>query len=1241
MANSKNEKEINFKLPENNDFQNFQTKFLSKRQLSSHLHDLSIDETPAHQVLPHLIFPLEQVLEHFNQEKSGGQTVKSNDLFLEKSDDINIIDKKLMKTLTEDLSPLSLKKKRQKKVQLEHQVPEKEKLTLASNTPNEKLLENHLKARNSTVIPFVKKFLYKLRNSTSFRDISQLKKGSFQILNDKSYFYQEEKFKTSLTPLKGIDLLGFRVNKIRFALRSRFKKSVSILIFLENHIKVFHPYQNFKILWDIMHLIMIIFWLFYLPMLISFYEANYLSMLILIVSLVFFFCDILINLNSSYFKSGVIEKSRSKIISNYLKKHLIKDIVAIFPLLLDLFIKMHINSPAFNCLEDFNAKRCSMDTADAEDLFFILRKFNIIKLFIYIKLRDFMQIYSRILEKFLIGEKYQNIISLIRLTFISLLVAHFIGCLWHLIADIHSDEKTWLLNKGLEFSPWLQKYLYSIYWSSVTIMTVGYGDIVPQNNLEVIFALMTIIFGCGVYAFNLNSIGMILQDINKENNTFKHNINIINQFMQRKKVNIDLQMRIREYLRFIWKEEKAQNLEEETNIINVLSGNLKEELLLEAYGEILRKYPVFYANFSERALKKVVHFIKDCKFIPEEIIYDEGGAEDPSIYFIMKGAVEIATNNSVLQKENENNENNEKILLKNLKPGDFFGEISFFTGKARLASAKSLDFSTLFSIKRSDFVNILKNNENLIDDYDKFCMIRDQIMLYENYNPLRTRCFSCNQLGHLSNKCGQIHYIPDNEKIIKTHNYQIDQERDSLFLRNSQRISLNAVKNRKLIEKKIDLLNVNMKKAEENFEINRYKNLKCLMRNLTGRIIYEEDSSFDEEDDDDDDDKDEEETLLDQRDFNSSNHLDEANSMQQSEEKEKKTHDFIKNPIENNQFLNKIDNIKEKDKDDDNNKTQPELHDRLSVIKTKNASSNSLILLNDPHNLTYRHSAFAVLGNREETQYSKQKSDFLEENLKKMNQKNELHPNFISKPILKNPTESGGVPSLHSISKMKASLASKTKQGGESSMILPDFSNKKNEENLKQGSSIFSINANIIEEMIKNIECFEKAKNFKNYFPENNLIKLINVINCPETLRRSVQDKMQKQKKLTNRLSKYTFFSQEMRNKMPEIIMKKIRSSKGSKIINNPLNPIDPLMHYPTSYDKKMNMLNSPTNFNNEKKMNNEPPSAGIRSKRMGFFQEMEDNKNMKFLDVVHMMVKDGEAKNKVKKNKSKRKFFK
>ena len=1124
-------------------------------------------------------------------------------------------------------------------------------MTLATNIPNDQLLDNLLQAKNSTVIPFVKKFLHKLRNSSSRKDVNQLKDVNFQMINDMSYFHKEEKNHRALNTSKGVEFIALKLRNLIFDLNFVVKTSFLISLiktFFKNNVKVLHPYQNFKISWDIIHLIMIIFWFFYLPLLISFFEANYYSMLYLKFSLLFFCFDIMITLNSAYFKSGVLETKRSKIIANYFKQHIIKDIIAILPLVIDYSVKMHLSSSLFNCIETLGDQICHKgDDEETLDFIITLRKLNFIKILIYIKLKDFTLIYSRILEKFLIQETYQNIISLIKIAYISLLFAHIIGCLWHFVADIQYPDQTWLSAKGLVSSPWLEKYLYSIYWSSVTIMTVGYGDIVPQNNKEVMVALITIIFGCGVYAFNLNSIGMILQDINKENNRFKHNINIINQFMKRKNVNQDLQMRVREYLRFIWKEEKAQNLEEETHIINVLSGNLKEELLLEAYGQILRKYPVFYANFSEKALKKTVNFIKDYKYIPEELIYDEGAVEDPSIYFIMKGEVEIYSNKTISQKETaQPQSNNKEIPLKRLQPGEFFGEIGFFTGNPRLASARSRDFTTLFSIKRSDFIGILNSQESFIDDYDKFCMIRDQILLYENYNSLRMRCFSCNQLGHLSSKCSLIHYIPDNEKIIKTHNFHIDQERRTDFKRKLIKPSVNALFHRKTIDQVAMTFRAEILKVEENMEKNRHKNLKTLMRNLTGRMIFEEDSSLEEDEDDED-------TSMNEGSPGEDLVSNDIESNIQIDVEEKKTNEFLSNPVENisilktmnfqmeceenNKFM-KPDYMKESQnvnfskfaprsskQEIMEKSSKQEIMEKSSIIITQSPQKRSSLSL--PFKpLKYRHSALATIENSKiDKDEDKQKSSPDTGNSKKNAKKtaNDQLQLFVNHPSQKSILKNGindGMSSCHSFTKMKASAISKMKNG-DSSSFLPDLGNptKKSEETKQSHISSSTFNANVMEELIKTIECFENAKNFKNYFPDNNLNKLINLVNSQESTKRLLPEKLSRLQKITKQLSKYTFFSQEMRNKMPDIIMKRIRNSKGSKSLATPTPVANTGFILPAqSPDKK-----SP-----------ELLSSGLQNKKKEFFGNMKLSNKMKFVDLAEFLIKNGDLRRNLMKKK-------
>ncbi len=49
------------------------------------------------------------------------------------------------------------------------------------------------------------------------------------------------------------------------------------------------------------------------------------------------------------------------------------------------------------------------------------------------------------------------------------------------------------------------------------MITVGYGDVTPQNNYEVIAATATMFVACGVFAFSINSIGIIVQNIYESN----------------------------------------------------------------------------------------------------------------------------------------------------------------------------------------------------------------------------------------------------------------------------------------------------------------------------------------------------------------------------------------------------------------------------------------------------------------------------------------------------------------------------------------------------------------------------------------------------------------------------------------------------------------------------------------------------------------------------------------------------
>ena len=187
---------------------------------------------------------------------------------------------------------------------------------------------------------------------------------------------------------------------------------------------------------------------------------------------------------------------RKKIFRNYFSKFFMIDVITAIIYIIDLFF---INESTLNHIE-------------------------LIKLFLFIRLSSLSQIYDKLLEKFKIRLKVHNsFIDLINLLFYSLLIIHIFACFWNYVGETNVNRglNTWIEYDGLVDSSIQEKYLYSLYWSSVTIMTVGYGDVTAHNQDERIYSILAIVVGCGVFAYVINTIGIIIGDINKENMLFK------------------------------------------------------------------------------------------------------------------------------------------------------------------------------------------------------------------------------------------------------------------------------------------------------------------------------------------------------------------------------------------------------------------------------------------------------------------------------------------------------------------------------------------------------------------------------------------------------------------------------------------------------------------------------------------------------------------------------------------------
>ena len=93
-------------------------------------------------------------------------------------------------------------------------------------------------------------------------------------------------------------------------------------------------------------------------------------------------------------------------------------------------------------------------------------------------------------------------VDLIKLICFILLVTHYMACVWHYIGSLEGNG--WINLFGFEDTEWKTRYIASLYWSTITTLTVGYGDITAVTDLERVFVIIASMLACGVFGYAIN-----------------------------------------------------------------------------------------------------------------------------------------------------------------------------------------------------------------------------------------------------------------------------------------------------------------------------------------------------------------------------------------------------------------------------------------------------------------------------------------------------------------------------------------------------------------------------------------------------------------------------------------------------------------------------------------------------------------------------------------------------------------
>ena len=104
-----------------------------------------------------------------------------------------------------------------------------------------------------------------------------------------------------------------------------------------------------------------------------------------------------------------------------------------------------------------------------------------------------------------------------------------------------------------EFGP-----LDSVWWSTCTMTTVGYGDITPANDLERMYALFALLVGALVFGYLLSSVGSMISNLDHRSNMVDQRLDQMQEVIRHTDLPPELAARVRSYTEFYFSKQSVR-----------------------------------------------------------------------------------------------------------------------------------------------------------------------------------------------------------------------------------------------------------------------------------------------------------------------------------------------------------------------------------------------------------------------------------------------------------------------------------------------------------------------------------------------------------------------------------------------------------------------------------------------------------------------------------------------------------
>jgi hypothetical protein len=335
-----------------------------------------------------------------------------------------------------------------------------------------------------------------------------------------------------------------------------------------------------------------------------------------------FFCDMIKTFFVSYFDEKRQEwvTNHSIIALRYLKFWFAIDLVSILP---------------FDMMSFFTSNE-ALENAKGARLIRLLRLLKLLRI-----LRG-----ARILAKW---QDYfgwsHNSVQLGQFLACVLTMIHWCACLLRMVPDLeenlnsNGEDSNWMTYyqplsaaaypcQCIRDSPQAEQYVAALYWATMTLTTIGYGDVTMQTQGERVFATLCMIICGAIYAYAIGSICGLITNTDEASQEFNKNSDLLNAYCLEHQLDMALTVRLREFFRNI---KPFLRNEHYRDLLSLMSPTLQGEVIAHTFSATWKAVPFFQLNDTEEQQYEQKEFLtRICLAMsadvtgPKEVVFAQG-----------------------------------------------------------------------------------------------------------------------------------------------------------------------------------------------------------------------------------------------------------------------------------------------------------------------------------------------------------------------------------------------------------------------------------------------------------------------------------------------------------------------------------------------------------------------------------------------------------------------------------------